>query len=89
MYQYDKLVQLYSEKVDSEIYSKLHEVFKKNRDAKLKTVTMNAVDYSQYPNNLYKMKIEKGISNKELCKLTHNAIQPASISLICTRKDSA
>lgn len=86
MYQYDRLVEQYKENIDSDIEDKLLEVFNKNRRNKLKTVKLKSVNYSKYPNNLYKIKIERNLSNKDICKLANNTIQQESISLISTGK---
>ena len=44
------------------------------------------MNYSKYPNNLYKIKIERNLSNKDICRLANNIIQPEAISLISTGK---
>lgn len=88
LYQYNKLIELYSTQVDSDIYIKLDKVFSENRRNKVRKTTMNSIDYTHYPNNLYKLKLEKDISNAKLSRLTHYVVTSAQISLICTRKIS-
>lgn len=88
LYQYNNLIELYSIQVDSDIYDKLDIVFHRNRHKRVRRAIMNSIDYSSYPNNLYKLKLEKDISNAKLSRLTHYVVTSAQISLICTRKVS-
>ena len=85
IHQYNILVDKYEYEVDAFIKIRLKEVFNKNR---AKVLKKNAIkrSYREYSNNLYRIKKERNLSNKQISELTDGKITGQQLSLISTDK---
>ncbi len=82
---YNRLVDEYTEKYDKDYKIKLEQVFKQNLQNRIKQSVLERHVYTG-GNNYSKLKLEKGLTNREILKLIHNQVGLNCLCLIQENK---
>lgn len=83
----DRIIHLYAIEIDEDIGIKLKTTLDNNRKHKIKILTINRrVMNSCKSNNLSQIKLKRGLSNKDIERLSNRKVKALAISLICTGK---